>query len=149
LRGREKYGNITPGAEYEALLDKLEAELLAMQDPRNGNRPVTLVTRTRRDFHGAHLDVGPDLIVGYSRGYRSSWKSPLGEFPRAIFVNNDDPWSGDHSIDYRQVPGVLITNQRITLDHPALYDLTVAILDEYGVPKLPQMIGQDCLAPQR
>jgi hypothetical protein len=84
--------------------------------------------------------------VGYNWGYRSSWQSPLGEFPKAIFVDNHDPWSGDHSIDYRLVPGVLITNQRIMLDKPALYDLTVAVLNEYSIAKPPEMIGQDCLA---
>jgi len=25
--------------------------------------------------------------------------------------------------------------------------LTVAVLDEYGIPKPPEMIGQDCLGP--
>ena len=48
-------------------------------------------------------------------------------------------------MDYRLVPGVLVSNRKITLEDPALYDLTVAVLDEYGIPKLPEMIGQDCL----
>jgi predicted AlkP superfamily phosphohydrolase/phosphomutase len=144
LRGREKKGIVAPG-EYDALLDRLEKDLLEMVDPRTGRNPVTLVTRTHRDFHGPYLDVGPDIIVGYSWGYRTSWDSPLGEFPREVFVDNIDAWSGDHSMDYRVVPGVLITNKKITLEEPALYDLTVAILDEYGIDKAPEMIGQDCL----
>jgi hypothetical protein len=106
---------------------------------------VTLVTRTHRDFHGPYLDVGPDIVVGYNWGYRVSWKSPLGEFPREIIQDNVDAWSGDHSVDYRVVPGVLLTNRKITLDRPALFDLTVAILDEYGVEKPADMIGTDCL----
>jgi predicted AlkP superfamily phosphohydrolase/phosphomutase len=148
LYGRERRGIVWPGAEYEEVLDQLEADLLALRDSRNGQPVVTLVTRTHRDLQGEHVEGGPDMIVGYNRGYRSSWKSPLGEFPPEIFVNNDDAWSGDHSMDYRLVPGVLITNQRVTLDRPALYDLTVAILDEYGIPKLSEMIGRDCLAPK-
>jgi len=36
---------------------------------------------------------------------------------------------------------------RVALDDPALYDLTVAVLDEYGISKHPEMIGQDCLGP--
>jgi len=145
LRGRESNGIVSQGAEYDQLLDRLEADLLAMQDPRNGNHPITLVTRTRRDLKGSNVDSGPDLIIGYNRGYRSSWKSPLGEFPREVFLDNRDPWSGDHSIDYRLVPGVLLSNRKISLDKPALYDLTVGVLDEYGVQKLPVMIGKDCL----
>ena len=65
-----------------------------------------------------------------------------------MFVDNDEPWSGDHAIDYRLVPGILLTNQRITLENPALYDLTVAVLDEFGVSPLPEMIGRDALAPK-
>ncbi len=145
LRGRERRGIVNAGADYDALLDRLERDLLELRDPENGQPAVTLVTRPRRDFHGPYAASGPDIIVGYNWGYRSSWDSPLGEFPREVFVDNRDAWSGDHSVDYRHVPGVLISNRTITLDEPALYDLTVAVLDEYGVAKLPEMIGRDCL----
>ena len=146
LRGRERDGVVEPGADYERLLDELERDLLAMVDPRTGRRPVSLVHRPRESYDGPHVDRGPDLIVGYARGYRSSWESPLGEFPAQVFVDNDDPWSGDHQNDYRLVPGVLLTNRRITLEAPALADLTVAVLDEFGVAPLPEMVGQDTIA---
>ena len=148
LRGRERDGIVEPGPAYDRLLDALEQDLLAMVDPRTGRHPVSLVHRTRERYDGPHRDLGPDLIVGYARGYRSSWESPLGEFPSPVFVDNDDPWSGDHQNDYRVVPGVLLTNQRITLDAPSLADLTVAVLDEFGVEPLPEMIGRDTLAPR-
>jgi predicted AlkP superfamily phosphohydrolase/phosphomutase len=147
LKGREKRG-IVEEAEYQALVDRLERDLLALEDPRNGQRVVTLVVQSRRDFHGPHAGDGPDIIVGYNRGYRSSWTSPLGEFRKGVIVDNRDRWGGDHAVDYRHVPGVLLTNRRITLEQPALYDLTVAILDEYGIAPLPEMIGKDCLAPR-
>jgi predicted AlkP superfamily phosphohydrolase/phosphomutase len=145
LRGREKNGIVNPGEEYETLLAQLERDLLEMVDPRNGRHAVSLVVNSRRDLHGPLADDGPDLLVGYSWGYRSSWKSPMGGFPKEIFTDNDEAWSGDHSMDNRLVPGVLIANRPITLDAPALYDLTVAILDEYGVAKPEEMIGRDCL----
>ena len=145
LRGRERGGIVNPGAEHEKLLADLERDLLEMVDPRNDKKPVSLVVNTRRDFHGPLAGSGPDIIVGYSWGYRSSWKSPLGMFPYEIFLDNEEPWSGDHSMDHRLVPGVLISNRPITLERPALQDVTVSILDEYGVPKLPEMIGSDCL----
>jgi predicted AlkP superfamily phosphohydrolase/phosphomutase len=145
LKGRERHGIVNPGREYEELLDRLETDLLELVDPRNEQQVVSLVVRSRRDLHGPLADDGPDMLVGYSWGYRSSWKSPLGEFPEELFLDNTKPWSGDHSMDYRLVPGVLIANRPITLDAPALYDLTVAILDEYGIPKPKEMIGRDCL----
>ena len=145
LRGREAKGIVSDGEEYQKLLDRLEADLLAMKDPRNGKAPVSLVFQTRRDLKGKMLNRAPDIIVGYSWGYRSSWKNPLGEYPRDIFIDNMDPWSGDHSMDYRLVPGILVTNRKITTDKPALYDLTVSVLDEYGIPRMPGMLGNDCL----
>ena len=147
LSGREKNGLVKEGGEYQELLRKLEADLRNMRDSRNGNRAISLVVNPQRDFRGAYRDSGPDLIVGYAKGYRSSWESPLGEFPIDVFVDNEDAWSGDHCIDPRLVPGVLITNQRISLDAPALHDLTVAVLDEFGMSPLPDMIGKDCLVP--
>ena len=145
LRGREANGIVEPGTEYEQLLDQLEADLLTMGDDRTGRAPVRLVYRTHEEWQGPHLDLAPDIVVGYDWGYRSSWDNPLGQFPRGVFVDNDETWSGDHSIDYRLVPGVLLTNRQIALDEPALYDLTVAILDEFAVSPLPEMIGDDAL----
>ncbi len=145
VRGRERNGVVAEGAEYDELLDRLEADLLAMRDPRTGKPAVTKVTLPRRDFSGPYRESGPDLLVGYALGYRSSWESPLGAFPREVYVDNMNAWSGDHCIDNRRVPGVLISNRKITLPTPALHDLTVAVLDEYGLPPLPGMIGRDCL----
>ncbi len=102
LLGREKHGIVYPGVEYGTLLDQLEADLLAMRDPRNGRQVVTFVARTRRAGPANSAESGPDLIVGHNWGYRSSWQNPLGEFPKAVVVDNHDPWSGDHSI--RVVP---------------------------------------------
>ena len=145
LAGREEQGIVAPGAEYEALLDRLEADLLAMVDERNGRSPVSLVYRSREALRGPYADEAPDIVVGYSRGYRSSWESPLGEFPRGVFGDNDEAWSGDHQNDYRLVPGVLLTNREITLPEPALYDVTAAVLDEFGLPPGPEMIGEDAI----
>ncbi len=145
LRGREDDGIVAPGAEYDALLDRLEADLLGMVDDRNGQSPVALVYRSREELSGPYVDEAPDIVVGYSRGYRSSNESILGEFPREIFTDNDEAWSGDHQNDYRLVPGVLLTNRRIALGQPALYDVTVAVLDEFGLAPLPEMIGEDAI----
>jgi predicted AlkP superfamily phosphohydrolase/phosphomutase len=150
LKGREADGIVSPGAEYDQLLDQLKADLLAMRDPRDpSRRPITQVILTHRDFHGPCVDLGPDIIIGYGWGYRSSWETPLLlQFPKEVFVDNHDPWSGDHCMDNQVIPGVLVTNQKITLDDPALYDLTVAVLGQYGIPPLPEMIGRNCLAPR-
>lgn len=146
LKGREKDGVVAPGPEYERLLGELETKLQALTDPATGQRVVTQVTRPRRDFNGPYATQGPDLIVGYAWGYRSSWESPLGGFPKELIAVNRDPWSGDHCIDSRLVPGVLIANRRITLPSPGLEDIAVTILDEFGVAAPAGLRGRDCLA---
>ena len=145
LRGRERHGIVSTGGEYQELLDRLEQDLLMLRDPQTSQQAVRRVVRSRRHFRGAHKDEAPDLIIGYNWGFRSSWKSPLGAFPDEVFVDNLQAWSGDHCIDNRLVPGVLISNRRITLEVPGLADLTVAILDEFGVKPLDAMVGKDCL----
>lgn len=144
LAGREREGIVDP-KDYDRVLDALERDLLALRDPKTGEEVVTELVRPRRDFSGPYTADGPDLIVGYNRGYRSSWTSPLGSFPLPIFVDNRDPWSGDHCIDHRLVPGVLISNRPITVEDPGLEDLTVTVLDEYHVEKPAEMKGRDCL----
>ena len=148
-KGREKDGAVAVGSEYDVLLDQLEKALLAMKDPRNGRSPVSLVVRPGRDFHGPEKDKGPDILVGYSRGYRCSWESPLGSFPKAVFLDNHSPWSGDHCMDYRLVPGILVSNRRITSQTPSLADLTVSLLDEYGITPPRELIGKDVLEPKK
>jgi len=146
LEGREQGGIVRPGEEYNRLLDELERDLLALVDERNGNAPIGLVLKTREEFTGPHLELSPDLLVGYNRGYRYSWESPLGEFSEEIIVDNDDPWSGDHTNDYRLVPGILLTNRQVSVENPGLADLTVSVLNEFGVAPLPEMIGQDVIS---
>ena len=148
LRGREPNGSVAAGDEYEQLVGRVERDLLSLQDPVTGDTVVTSVVRPRRDFHGTHASEGPDLIVGFNRGYRNSWDSPIGGFSEEVFEFNVNPWSGDHGTDARLVPGVLFTNRKITMTEPALYDLTVAVLDEFGISKLPEMLGRDCLSPR-
>lgn len=148
LKGREKEGAVAAGATYDALLDELEKALLGMKDPRNNRSPVSLVVRSRRDLHGPEKDHGPDILVGYSRGYRVSWESPLGSFPKDVFLDNPSPWSGDHCMDYREVPGILVTNRRITISSPTLADLTVSLLHEYGIAPMKEMIGKNVLEPK-
>ena len=149
LKGREKDGIVAAGADYDVLMDEIDKALLAMKDTRNGRSPVSLVVRPRRDFHGPEKDKGPDILVGYSRGYRCSWESPLGSFPKAIFADNHSPWSGDHCIDYRLVPGILVTNRRIASQTPSLADLTVSLLQEYGIAPTAGLIGKNVLEPKK
>ena len=47
LKGREKYGCVNPGAEYEKLRSEIIEALLAMRDPRSEERRVGIECRSR------------------------------------------------------------------------------------------------------
>ena len=67
LRGREPMGIVEPGADYEALLDRIEAEVRALVEPSTGQPVVADVLRTDRVFPGPRRDYLPDLIVVWER----------------------------------------------------------------------------------
>src|SRR5690606_3700214 len=96
-------------------------------DPASGKPAVHSVAFTHPN------SGGPDLIVGYYPGYRSSWQTALGAVPRAVIEDNKDEWRGDHCIAAQFVPGVLLSNRRSRVPSPEIEDLTVTILEEFGV----------------
>ena len=141
LQGRERDGIVAPGAEADSVLRKIKERLLEFRDPDNGKPVVYSLTLPRKEFHGDALESAPDMLVGYYPGYRSSWQTALGAVPAKLVEDNTEEWRGDHCIASKFVPGVLISNRKSRVEDPHLYDLTVSILNEFGVPAGPGMIG--------
>ena len=146
LRGRERFGTVEPGAPAEGLLREIRDKLLHLRDPQGGLPAITRVDRASEVYQGPYKDQGPDLLVGYNRGYRAGWQTILGNFPADEFENNGNPWSGDHCMDYTLVPGVLLSNRPITAASPALTDIAPTIFAQFGIPKPDGMMGQSVLA---
>lgn len=63
LRGREPEGIVEPGAEYDVLLGRLDADLRQLVDPETGKPVVKQVWRTRDLFGGALPHALPDIFV--------------------------------------------------------------------------------------
>jgi predicted AlkP superfamily phosphohydrolase/phosphomutase len=66
LRGREPQGCVEPGAEYEALLDRLETEFRALHNGATGRPAVVEVFRMRELFPGDNAEDLPDLAVEWA-----------------------------------------------------------------------------------
>jgi predicted AlkP superfamily phosphohydrolase/phosphomutase len=142
LRGREQNGTVKAGAEAAALMQRLKDQLLGVRDPVTGTPVITRVDIARDTYQGPYASDGPDLIVGYNRGYRAGWKTILGSFPDDELEDNTGAWSGDHCMDGTLVPGVLLSNRKIVNPAPALTDIAPTILAEFGIAKTNGMIGQ-------
>jgi predicted AlkP superfamily phosphohydrolase/phosphomutase len=137
VAGRERDG-IVPEADREALMAEIREQLLATLDPESGQPAITRVYRREQDFHDrGHLEVGPDLVVGYAKGTRCSSASSLGGLTPEVFSDNVDDWPGDHLMDHEAVPGVLLTNRPLARPAATLLELGSAILAELGVEQFP------------
>jgi predicted AlkP superfamily phosphohydrolase/phosphomutase len=140
--GREKYGIVPPGPEKDALLDELVEKLEQVIDPETGERVISKAYKTKDCYQGSEVENAPDLIIGYNKGYRASWQTTLGKFPKEFFEDNTDKWSGDHCMDMALIPGILFCSEKVTLEKPALYDIAPTILKIYGIEIPKDMVGK-------
>ena len=147
LRGRESNGIIEPGSAADNLTAEIRNKLLAVRDPQTNLPVITRVSVASEVYQGPYARSGPDLLVGYNRGYRAGWKTILGAFPAEELEDNSNPWSGDHCMDYALVPGVLLSNRKIAAASPALTDISPTILSEFRIAKTKGMIGRSVFQP--
>ncbi len=139
IQGREKNG-VVLASQARGLRESIRRELLNFVDPDTGAKVVSQV-RIVPDAERRRHPHAPDLIVGWNYGYRTSWKSILGGFTPEVISDNLDKWSGDHCVDPALVPGILITNRRVTKPHPNLCDIAPTILEEFQIPQSEDMEG--------
>jgi predicted AlkP superfamily phosphohydrolase/phosphomutase len=140
-KGREREGIVSAGAEADNLLREIARKLEDVVDPSTGEKIIRSAYLAKEVYHGPGIEVAPDIVLGFNRGYRISWQSPLGGFPKALFEDNVQKWSGDHMTSPDVIPGVVLANRKIRMDGPALADLTATILDVFGVEKGGEIIG--------
>ena len=100
------------------------------------------VYRADQVYSGNATALAPDLIVGYSRGYRASWETCLGDVEPEVLSDNKLAWSADHCADALEVPGVLLCSRSFREGSPSLVDVAPSILAEFGLPVPPSMTGK-------
>ena len=142
LKGREAQG-IVNKEDYFKLLHEIREKLLQLRDPETGERVFYDVFITQEFFDGPYVSRGPDIILGFNRGYRMSDESALGDVTKEIFQDNMSWWSGDHCMAPEVVPATLITNRKIKKAFPALYDLAPTILKIFGIEPPSDMKGRN------
>lgn len=132
LKGREPQGIVEPGKAAEKIRKDIVKELETLTDPSDNQPVIRRVYRAEDIYKGPEAAQAPDLLIGFERGYRSSWQTALGGVPKELMEDNLKKWSGDHIVDPELVPGILLVNRRLTLENPQLADIAPTILKMVG-----------------
>lgn len=127
---------IVKESERAALVAELKEKLEALVDPKNGLKAV-YVADIREDVYaksGERMSESPDILVGFDAGYGNSDASATGRVSWKVFEDNDGgTFNGNHLMASQVVAGTLLTNQKVAAGDHALEDLTVEILERYGI----------------
>jgi predicted AlkP superfamily phosphohydrolase/phosphomutase len=142
LKGRERLGTVSPGPEADALKAEIIAKLNGLRDEQKQEVGVREVFDTARLYDGPYRENAPDFIIGYNAGYRASWDCASGVVAGPVFEDNIKPWSGDHCIDPRLVPGVFFCNRSIGEEEPSLVDIAPTALRLFGIDPPSYMDGR-------
>lgn len=147
LEGREAEG-IVPRRDRDRLLAEISEALLQEIDPATDRPAVSRVYPREASYSDVgYADIGPDLVVGFAEGTRSSDASAAGRIPAEVLVDNTGAWSGDHIMDHETVPGVLLANRPLERSAGSLRELAAAVLAEFDVSEFPVTRASDANAP--
>ncbi|MGH7475323.1 MAG: alkaline phosphatase family protein [Longimicrobiales bacterium] len=140
--GREAQGVVARGEEADALKAELAAKLRGLVDTDTGEVAIREAFDPAALYRGPYIENAPDLLIGYNAGYRVSWGCATGVVAGAVFEDNVKPWSGDHCVDPRLVPGVFFCNRDVRAEDPGLVDIAPSALWLFGVEPRPYMEGK-------
>lgn len=146
LAGRDPQGIVQPGAEYEALRDRIVAELPELTDPVTGARPIRRVWRREELYAGPFLDRLPDLVI--EADYPDLFKphgayrgpSPVRHLSRAELAER--PISGCHRQDGIFLAWGPLVQPGSQVRGASLVDVAPTALHLLGLPTAAEMDGR-------
>ena len=142
VRGREAQGIVEPGDEARSLKAELVVKLNGLVDEEKGEIGINEIFDTAQIYSGPYVENAPDFIIGFNAGYRTSWECANGIVAGPVFEDNLKPWSGDHGIDPRLVPGILFSNRKIDAEEASILDMAPSILALFGIEPPKHMEGK-------
>jgi predicted AlkP superfamily phosphohydrolase/phosphomutase len=141
IKGREAHGIVDP-QESDRLREELCGKLSGLVDDETSELAISRAFDAHEIYRGPYRAEGPDIVVGYGKGYRVCWEAAVGQPTDKLFHDNEKAWSGDHCIDPKLIPGVLFCNRKIETKNPRLLDVGATALDMFGVAVPRHMDGR-------
>jgi predicted AlkP superfamily phosphohydrolase/phosphomutase len=122
LEGREGKGSVRPDQAAE-ILSRMKAQLLEWKGP-DREPVISRVLERSEAFSGPLASYGPDLLIGFTPGYRASSETGLGKWMAQSVEANHDHWGADHCVDSISVPGVIFASGGLGGNpHPSFRDI--------------------------
>lgn len=142
MASRESKG-IVNQSNSTSLKNEIKNKLLAEVNPKTKLKFVKNVYD--RDDLGISIEDenSPDLFIGYYKSTRSSWETAVGAVPKDVITKREGKWSGDHLFDPSEVPGIFLSNLKISNSNPNLIDIIPSVLNLYKITKDPSMEGDN------
>jgi predicted AlkP superfamily phosphohydrolase/phosphomutase len=148
LKGREPFGTVEPGEEYESLRSALIDSLRELKDPVTGGRMENLVYRREEVYSGPYVGNAPDIVYLFDGGriiathqYGKdlftpvTWKTGNGMHRRqGIFIAK-----GKNVVAGLELPLLSIVDIAPTI----LYHLGVEIPDDFDGKLIEEMYRND------
>jgi predicted AlkP superfamily phosphohydrolase/phosphomutase len=131
-KGRERDGIVSPGEDTQKIKTEIIQKMEGWTDDQNNGQVIHRIYRNEEIFFGDYANRAPDLFIGFNIGYEASWQTALGGAPDDLIEDNLKKWSGSHLFDPDLVPGILMSNKKIMIQNPSLYDLTPTIIKLIG-----------------
>lgn len=138
--GRDKYGIVQPGEEYERVCHDIAEALYEIVDPVSGRKVVKRVTFSHQEFHGPYLDQLPDLMVLWDQSF--PWDSVQSFRLGTLHLRRQDARSGSHSPHgFFLMHGLGVLAGREVYGY-SIYDIAPTVLQLAGVPIPSHMDGK-------
>ncbi len=67
LKGREKFGTVAPGNEYQSVIEEIREGVSSFINPETGRSIVSRVVDTSKEFDGPYRDLLPDVFIEWDR----------------------------------------------------------------------------------
>ncbi len=144
LKGREPQGIVEPGAPYEALRERLMAELQALRDPETGKPVIHAVYRREELYEGPFLEQLPDVVFDLGDGAYLASDAPAAT--QVIEPLPQDLLQGRHrSTGILVAAGADIDRGGRIIEGARIVDVAPTVLYALGLPIPEDMDGRPLL----
>ena len=129
--GRDRFGQIDPGEEYQRVCRDVTHALYELRDPE-GRPVIKQVTPLREIFHGPYVEQLPDLTVLWDQSFH--WEVVQSPRIGTLHIGKQDSRTGAHSSHGFLImtgPDVPVGAQ---LRGASTYDIAPTVLEAAGVP---------------